>query len=73
MHVLGWVRNGRRDVLARGVRGFTNVTAAVASPAGFEPATCGLEIGRQTLISKAKSAYCCTVAARPYSHSVALS
>jgi hypothetical protein len=36
-------------------------------------ATCGLEIGRQALIYKAKSAYCCTVAARAYPHLVELS
>src|SRR5262245_21353613 len=74
-NALGWVRNGRGCIARRSAaRDFTNIrTAVVASPAGFEPATCGLEIGRHALILKAKSAYCCTVAAHPHLHSVALS
>jgi hypothetical protein len=45
MQVLGWVRNSGRGVhrLKISDARLYVETAKVASPAGFEPATCGLE------------------------------
>src|SRR5215831_3635435 len=59
----------RRDMLSACWR---KLLILVASPAGFEPATCGLEIGTRTLIFQEKYGLCCVVAACRRSHSVAL-
>src|SRR5215472_7656577 len=59
----------RRDMLSACWR---KLLILVASPAGFEPATCGLEIGRRALIFQEKYGLCCVVAACQRSHLVAL-